>query len=145
RMCAICKERPVERLCVDHHHPTELIRGLLCRLCNLGLGHFKDDIARLRAAIAYLEAFEARADRRPRWRRCAFVRGVMTCVRFLRTLLFGNEPPTQRFDRPHAEEPAKRASRSMNGVPKNSHSRIFGVPRPPPSFETPRLKRVYAR
>jgi protein ImuA len=27
-------------------------------------------------------------------------------------------------------------SRSMSGVPKNSHSRIFGVPRPPSSFET---------
>ncbi len=42
--------------CVDHSHSLGQVRGLLCRSCNLGIGHFKDDPARLRSAIVYLEA-----------------------------------------------------------------------------------------
>lgn len=41
---------------VDHCHDGGQIRALLCHHCNLGLGHFKDDINRMLAAIAYLEA-----------------------------------------------------------------------------------------
>jgi hypothetical protein len=51
--CAICG-RQVD-LVVDHCHETKLVRDLLCGTCNSGLGHFKDDPSRLRAAADYIE------------------------------------------------------------------------------------------
>jgi hypothetical protein len=54
--CAICRKRPGETLSVDHCHDTHKVRSLLCRKCNLGLGHLKHDPRLLRAAIAYLAA-----------------------------------------------------------------------------------------
>ena len=42
------------RACVDHDHETKKIRGILCVLCNMGLGKFKDDICSLERAIEYL-------------------------------------------------------------------------------------------
>jgi hypothetical protein len=53
-LCGICKKAD-RRLCVDHCHDTQTVGGLLCRMCNLGLGCFNDDPELLRAAIAYLE------------------------------------------------------------------------------------------
>ena len=43
------------RLAVDHDHKTGKIRGLLCISCNVGLGHFQDDVELLRSAILYLQ------------------------------------------------------------------------------------------
>jgi Recombination endonuclease VII. len=55
-LCAICNEAMGDDICVDHCHDSGAVRGLLCRNCNFGLGHFRDDPARLTAALAYLTA-----------------------------------------------------------------------------------------
>lgn len=48
---------------VDHDHGTMEIRGVLCRLCNLGLGYFRDDPEVLLAAVNYLQ--NAKKDPKP--------------------------------------------------------------------------------
>jgi len=54
--CAICETNiSTEKFSVDHDHNTGTIRGLLCTPCNVGLGHFSDNISKLRKAINYLE------------------------------------------------------------------------------------------
>lgn len=54
RRCQICGARPKGHLSADHCHATNRFRGLLCSACNLGLGHFRDDIKSLQNAILYL-------------------------------------------------------------------------------------------
>jgi hypothetical protein len=51
--CVICAKSDTE-LVVDHCHVKGNVRGLLCQRCNLGLGHFKDNITYLAKAIQYL-------------------------------------------------------------------------------------------
>ena len=54
--CAICGKHPTKkRLCVDHDHQTNKVRGLLCEKCNWGIGQFNDTVVLLRNAIEYLE------------------------------------------------------------------------------------------
>ena len=53
--CAVCgSDDPVRYWTVDHDHVTGAVRGILCWHCNVGLGHFRDDIANLIAAADYL-------------------------------------------------------------------------------------------
>ncbi len=60
--CAICKTNNPgagkQYFCVDHDHETQKPRGLLCSRCNQGLGYFKDSVALLMVAVAYLNRFK---------------------------------------------------------------------------------------
>jgi hypothetical protein len=59
-VCSICLNRfDKSRRCmaVDHDHKTGAVRGVVCSLCNAGLGHFKDKPALLRKAAKYVEKF----------------------------------------------------------------------------------------
>lgn len=55
-LCAICRKK--DRLCVDHDHSTGEIRGLLCDMCNRGLGLFYDDELTIRRANIYLRNYK---------------------------------------------------------------------------------------
>lgn len=71
-MCAIChqpetriftqrsinKEMQIAKLCLDHCHVTNKVRGLLCHDCNTAIGKMKDNIDRLQSAINYLKKHE---------------------------------------------------------------------------------------
>lgn len=65
--CDICAaecpnaNRGPGQLHIDHCHRTGVVRGMLCGPCNKALGLFKDDTARMRVAIAYLEASRCKA------------------------------------------------------------------------------------
>ena len=55
KICPICndsfnKNPPV----VDHDHISGKIRGIICRMCNSGLGFFRENIDLLLNAIEYL-------------------------------------------------------------------------------------------
>lgn len=58
--CVLCGSK--NRLVLDHDHVTDKLRCLLCWPCNLGLGMFKDDPAKLRAAADYIDRFRFGSD-----------------------------------------------------------------------------------
>lgn len=44
---------------VDHDHKTGQVRAILCKPCNIALGHLRDDPNVVRAALDYLIRWEA--------------------------------------------------------------------------------------
>ena len=54
-LCAICNTEPPRRFDIDHDHITGRIRALLCSNCNTAIGLLRENVAVLRAAIAYIE------------------------------------------------------------------------------------------
>jgi hypothetical protein len=55
--CAICYTEANGRMWhIDHCHDTGKVRGILCDICNRGIGNLKDDPKLLRQAAEYLEA-----------------------------------------------------------------------------------------
>lgn len=56
--CAVCADvliKGAKGTHVDHCHDTGVVRGLVCFVCNTGMGKFRDDPNRLRKAAEYLE------------------------------------------------------------------------------------------
>lgn len=65
-LCTICNKPEVSfdkrakrlrLLAVDHDEITGLVRGLLCSICNRGLGMFRHDVTILAEAIEYINYF----------------------------------------------------------------------------------------
>ena len=68
-ICEIClkemttgnRKNPTRKV-VDHCHDTGNFRGVICAKCNLGLGHFEDDVDRMKRAIHYVAKHAGCAD-----------------------------------------------------------------------------------
>ena len=64
KKCQICGKKSTGRwrtLHIDHDHRRDIVRGILCIKCNLGIGCFLDNIKLLKKAIVYLEKYETKA------------------------------------------------------------------------------------
>ena len=58
-VCAICSQpRGARNLSLDHDHATGRLRGVLCHKCNVGLGHFNDDVSLMAQAIEYINKYK---------------------------------------------------------------------------------------
>lgn len=69
-LCAICGCRLGEgqQTSVDHDHDTGKVRALLCHLCNVGLGFFRDSPEFLSKAVEYLRSHEQKEKEEEAWR-----------------------------------------------------------------------------
>jgi len=61
--CGVCGESLVypdsaRSYCIDHDHSSMLVRGLLCPLCNTGIGALGDNLSSLQKAVEYLKRTE---------------------------------------------------------------------------------------
>tara|TARA_B100001059_G_C17453368_1_gene388534 strand:+ start:117 stop:596 length:480 start_codon:yes stop_codon:yes gene_type:complete len=61
-VCAICgsdNPRGKNVFVIDHNHDTGEVRGLLCDMCNKGIGCLGDNLDKLRSAVLYLERYQS--------------------------------------------------------------------------------------
>ena len=54
-ICGISEDEIGKKLDVDHCHDSGKVRGILCNPCNTVLGHARDKIEILEAAVVYLK------------------------------------------------------------------------------------------
>ena len=58
-LCAICfidlSKIETNKVHIDHCHDTNVVRGILCAWCNVGLGYFKDNETNLTNAAMYIQ------------------------------------------------------------------------------------------
>lgn len=55
KTCGVHQTELKKKLCVDHNHATNRVRGLLCDACNVALGRVKENIETLQNMITYLK------------------------------------------------------------------------------------------
>lgn len=55
-VCAIC-ETSTGPFCIDHCHRLGMVRGILCRKCNVGLGMLQDSASLVLKAHEYLKKY----------------------------------------------------------------------------------------
>jgi Recombination endonuclease VII len=74
-LCLICRTRldtagrRSNSMTIDHCHETGVVRGILCRQCNVGIGCFYDNPESLAAAAEYIRARTSPAALRKRGRK----------------------------------------------------------------------------
>jgi hypothetical protein len=54
-ICGVHQSEVKKTFNVDHDHETGEVRGLLCNMCNSGLGLFRDDPTLVQRALDYLK------------------------------------------------------------------------------------------
>ncbi len=59
--CAICDS--TENLCVDHNYTSLKLRGILCKACNLFIGHAYERVELLQRGINYLIKYGTKHDK----------------------------------------------------------------------------------
>ena len=57
--CAICGEhKSFSKICTDHNHTTEEVRGLLCIFCNTLVGYLEKRPENIERALEYIKRWE---------------------------------------------------------------------------------------
>ena len=64
-VCAVCGfpetvfyKGTLRSLAVDHNHQTHKVRGLLCRGCNIALGHLKENPVVIKSLLEYINKYD---------------------------------------------------------------------------------------